>query len=111
DAGRGARRSARSSVARRTDRLLRGASRATARAAAARGFHPAGPDAGHEPGCLGPSRGPPRCGARARRPRGVKPADRREFFRRLKAANPAPRSELEYSTPFELLVAVILSAQ
>jgi endonuclease III len=41
----------------------------------------------------------------------VKPADRREFFRRLKAANPAPRSELEYSTPFELLVAVILSAQ
>jgi endonuclease-3 len=41
----------------------------------------------------------------------VKPAYRREFFRRLSDANPAPRSELEYSTPFELLVAVILSAQ
>jgi endonuclease-3 len=41
----------------------------------------------------------------------VKPADRREFFRRLEDANPAPRSELEYATPFELLVAVILSAQ
>jgi endonuclease-3 len=41
----------------------------------------------------------------------VKPADRLEFFRRLRAANPAPRTELEYSTPFELLVAVVLSAQ
>ena len=41
----------------------------------------------------------------------MKPADRQEFFRRLRAANPAPRTELEYSTPFELLVAVILSAQ
>lgn len=29
----------------------------------------------------------------------------------LRAANPEPRSELEFSTPFELLVAVILSAQ
>ncbi len=36
---------------------------------------------------------------------------REEIFRRLKAANPAPRTELEYATPFELLVAVILSAQ
>jgi endonuclease-3 len=34
-----------------------------------------------------------------------------EIFVRLKAANPAPTTELEYSTPFELLVAVILSAQ
>src|SRR5689334_6386231 len=33
------------------------------------------------------------------------------IFERLKAANPAPTTELEYSTPFELLVAVILSAQ
>ena len=41
----------------------------------------------------------------------MKPADREEFFRRLRAANPAPRTELEYTTPFELLVAVILSAQ
>ena len=34
-----------------------------------------------------------------------------EFFRRLAAANPAPTTELEYTSPFELLVAVILSAQ
>ena len=33
------------------------------------------------------------------------------MFERLRAANPDPRSELTYSTPFELLVAVILSAQ
>jgi endonuclease-3 len=36
---------------------------------------------------------------------------RREIFTRLRSANPAPKSELEYSTPFELLVAVVLSAQ
>lgn len=36
---------------------------------------------------------------------------RREIFARLKRANPAPRTELEYSSPFELLIAVILSAQ
>ncbi len=34
-----------------------------------------------------------------------------EIFRRLRAANPAPRTELVYATPFELLVSVILSAQ
>jgi endonuclease-3 len=33
------------------------------------------------------------------------------MFARLKAANPAPTTELEYRTPFELLIAVILSAQ
>ena len=36
---------------------------------------------------------------------------RREIFERLRALNPNPTTELEYSTPFELLVAVILSAQ
>lgn len=36
---------------------------------------------------------------------------RREIFRRLQAANPHPTTELEYGTPFELLVAVVLSAQ
>lgn len=36
---------------------------------------------------------------------------RREIFQRLRAANPKPTTELNYSTPFELLVAVILSAQ
>jgi endonuclease-3 len=38
-------------------------------------------------------------------------ARRAAIFERLRAANPAPRTELAYSTPFELLVAVILSAQ
>lgn len=36
---------------------------------------------------------------------------RREIFLRLQAANPHPTTELEHSSPFELLVAVILSAQ
>ncbi len=41
----------------------------------------------------------------------MKPADRVEFFRRLAAVDPAPKTELAYATPFQLLVAVILSAQ
>jgi endonuclease-3 len=41
----------------------------------------------------------------------VNKAKRREIFERLRAANPAPTTELVYRTPFELLVAVILSAQ
>jgi endonuclease-3 len=36
---------------------------------------------------------------------------RTEIFRRLREANPAPTTELHYGSPFELLVAVILSAQ
>jgi len=36
---------------------------------------------------------------------------RREIFQRLRAATPAPTTELTYETPFQLLVAVILSAQ
>ncbi|RKZ37969.1 MAG: endonuclease III [Gammaproteobacteria bacterium] len=39
------------------------------------------------------------------------PNQRREFFSRLRAATPSPGSELNYSSPFQLLVAVILSAQ
>ena len=38
-------------------------------------------------------------------------AERTEFFRRLHDINPRPRTELNYSSPFELLVAVTLSAQ
>jgi endonuclease III len=38
-------------------------------------------------------------------------AKRRELYERLRAANPAPTTELAYRTPFELLVAVVLSAQ
>ena len=41
----------------------------------------------------------------------MKPADRAEFFRRLAAAEPEPKTELNYATPFQLLVAVVLSAQ
>jgi len=41
----------------------------------------------------------------------VNERQRREMFERLRALNPHPTTELEYSTPFELLVAVILSAQ
>jgi endonuclease-3 len=41
----------------------------------------------------------------------MNPAKRRANFERLRAANPRPRTELEFRTPFELLVAVILSAQ
>jgi len=36
---------------------------------------------------------------------------RHEIFTRLRAANPAPRTELKFNSPFELLVAVVLSAQ
>lgn len=41
----------------------------------------------------------------------MKVKDRAEFFRRLQSVMPEPRTELEYSSPFELLVSVILSAQ
>lgn len=36
---------------------------------------------------------------------------RREILERLRADNPHPQTELEWSTPFELLIAVLLSAQ
>ena len=38
-------------------------------------------------------------------------ARRQEIFTRLRAANPEPTTELHYSNPFQLLIAVILSAQ
>jgi endonuclease-3 len=41
----------------------------------------------------------------------LKPEGVIALYSALRAANPEPRSELEFSTPFELLVAVILSAQ
>jgi len=41
----------------------------------------------------------------------LNPAKRRAIYERLRAAKPEPRTELEYGTPFELLVAVVLSAQ
>ncbi len=41
----------------------------------------------------------------------MNPQKRREIFRRFQAANPHPTTELQYGSPFELLVAVVLSAQ
>jgi endonuclease-3 len=41
----------------------------------------------------------------------LNPEKRQEIFLRLQAANPLPTTELEYHSAFELLVAVILSAQ
>jgi endonuclease-3 len=41
----------------------------------------------------------------------MNPEKRREIFLRLQAANPHPTTELEYHSPFELLIAVLLSAQ
>ncbi len=46
-----------------------------------------------------------------RRSKKLTAAEVREFFLRLSELNPHPTTELEYTTPFELLVAVILSAQ
>ena len=41
----------------------------------------------------------------------MNPAKRLEIFQRFRTANPSPKTELEYTTPFELLIAVLLSAQ
>ena len=41
----------------------------------------------------------------------MKPAQRNQLFERLQKANPQPASELSYTSNFQLLVAVILSAQ
>jgi endonuclease-3 len=41
----------------------------------------------------------------------MSPKQRHEFFARLKQHNPSPTTELKYRTPFQLLIAVILSAQ
>src|SRR6202050_4130627 len=68
-----------------------------------------------------PRAAPRRAGGRARSPRTraqarlrlriMHPATRKAIFRRLQAANPTPTTELLHTTPFELLVAVMLSAQ
>ena len=41
----------------------------------------------------------------------MKPADRKDFFQRLQSVMPKPETELDYNSPFELLLSVILSAQ
>ena len=48
---------------------------------------------------------------RRKRYKRLGPAEIRAFYGRLRAAIPAPRSELVYRSPYQLLVAVILSAQ
>ena len=47
----------------------------------------------------------------ARGPARLKPEEVRRLYERLRSANPAPRTELVYRSPFQLLVSVILSAQ
>src|SRR5437870_13750599 len=52
--------------------------------------------------------------APARKPKRPRPFSKREvteFYRRLEATRPIPRTELEFINPFTLLVAVVLSAQ
>jgi endonuclease III len=41
----------------------------------------------------------------------MNPQKRRDIFTRLRAGNPRPTTELQYQSPFELLISVILSAQ
>ena len=41
----------------------------------------------------------------------MKPADVKAFFARLKQLNPDPKCELDYQSPYTLLVAIVLSAQ
>ena len=48
---------------------------------------------------------------RAARGSKLRPAEIADLFERLRTLDPAPTTELEYTTPFELLVAVVLSAQ
>lgn len=62
----------------------------------------------HEPSWPRTNRRPPRPDDERQK---MKRAAIGEFFRRLSEANPTPTTELEYETPFQLLVAVVLSAQ
>lgn len=48
---------------------------------------------------------------RAARGSKLRPTEIVDLFSRLRALNPAPTTELDYTTPFELLIAVVLSAQ
>lgn len=41
----------------------------------------------------------------------MSPQKRQEMFRRLAEANPSPQTELEYGSPYQLLAAVLMSAQ
>jgi endonuclease III len=69
------------------------------------------PPLGKPPSRTSPSRKPASTKPRSGKVVPLGPAAIREIFSRLRAANPDPQSELEYSNPFTLLVAVVLSAQ
>ncbi|WP_022971096.1 endonuclease III, partial [Xanthomonas maliensis] len=56
-------------------------------------------------------KGTPTATPRARRGSVLRSAEVEEVFERLRELNPHPTTELEYRTPFELLIAVVLSAQ
>jgi endonuclease-3 len=68
---------------------------------------PAAPKAAPKPA----SKAAPKAGLKIRKTPRMPLADVRPFIEALAAANPAPRSELDYTDPFTLLVAVVLSAQ
>lgn len=53
----------------------------------------------------------PQTTAPARRGSSMRKPEIQEMFARLRELNPHPTTELEYTTPFELLIAVLLSAQ
>src|SRR4051794_2614205 len=53
----------------------------------------------------------PRAAGTGRGHHAVNPGKRRAIFERLREANPDPKTELAHSSPFELLVSVVLSAQ
>ena len=57
------------------------------------------------------SRKPQRAKARRRATPRLGPAEVHLLYERLRAANPSPRTELHYASPYQLLVSVILSAQ
>lgn len=58
-----------------------------------------------------PWRAPPARNSLPRKLATVNALKRYEIFRRLRESNPSPKSELEHKSPFQLLIAVILSAQ
>src|SRR5690606_7534432 len=72
----------------------------------------AGVPAGHHRRRHAPGRHRPGPRTRTRKaPENMNTAKRTEIFQRLQAANPEPTTELEYGSTFQLLIAVILSAQ
>src|SRR5206468_11782084 len=107
-------RSLRANASRHATRVkpTRGATRARLRFPRPR---PSNPSRGHRKRKPSPRRSPARAPA-AQRPATARadtmnPQKRRAIFERFRAADPHPKSELLHHSPFELLVAVVLSAQ